>query len=699
LQGSVGSVTFVDAFGLVGQVLDGQIRVDRVVGEGGFSVVYQGLHTGLGERVAIKCLKLPPGVTDPSIAENFLQRFRDESRLYYRLSAGNLHIVRSISSGSTVAPLTGSLVPYMALEWLEGRSLAADFDQRRERGMRGRTPEEVLSLFEGAADGLTFAHAQGVIHRDLNPGNFFLSESREGVRMKVLDFGVAKIMNDHALALGPRAQTIGNLRVFAPAYGAPEQFDDRVGAVGPATDVYALALIMVEALLDRTPTSGDSVIDFANAARDLTRRPTPRTFGLDVGDEIEATLARALKVDPKERWPQMGDFWVAYRNAIRFGSLKRHARAQGNAPLGGTIPLTPSMATVVDPRPDEHGPSTQRISSESSDARRNQTLALPGAPSIPSPAPVIRAASPLNSTLAMPQRPSAVPSMPVPQVSPVSPHATSLAGGASPVAGLSLPPAHSSLAATPAGYTQRPSVPQGTLVPAEPRPSFPQRAADDQDPPVVPTSKGPMTIVLVVVAVLVVGALVGGAVMLLGGSKNKTNTVPSAQPSASAAASVMVVPSASPSVGASSGAASDATDAGMLTPLDLADATVEAPAPLLDAGPVATFVGTVPAATAAVPAPTSSVAPASNVFNAKNATLALDHQNAVLIVCKKGEVGGPGKADVSFAPSGAVTQVTVQPPYAGTKEGTCVATQLRQAKMAPFEGPGGSVNYAFTVPK
>jgi len=691
-------VTFVDPFGLVGQVLDGQIRVDRVVGEGGFSVVYQGLHTGLGERVAIKCLKLPAGVTDPSIAENFLQRFRDESRLYYRLSAGNLHIVRSISSGSTVAPLTGGLVPYMALEWLEGRSLAADFDQRRERGMRGRTPEEVLSLFEGAADGLTFAHAQGVIHRDLNPGNFFLSESREGVRMKVLDFGVAKIMNDHALALGPRAQTIGNLRVFAPAYGAPEQFDDRVGAVGPATDVYALALIMVEALLDRTPTSGDSVIDFANAARDLTRRPTPRTFGLDVGDEIEATLARALKVDPKDRWPQMGDFWVAYRNAIRFGSLKRHARAQANAPLGGTLPLTPSMATVVDPRvPDEHGPSTQRISSETTDARRNQTLALPGAPSMPSPAP---RKAPLNSTLAMPQRPSAVPSMPVPQVSPVSPHATSLAGGTSPVAGLSLPPTHNPPLATPAGYTQRPSVPQGTPVPAEPRASFAQSAADDQDAPVVPTSKGPMTIVLIAVAVLVIGALVGGAVMMFGGSKGKTKAVPSAQPSASAPSSAVVMPSASASdVPPASSTSTDPSDAGTLTPLDLADASVAAPAPLLDAGPAAVFVPQGPTPTAAVPTPSVSAAPAPNTFNAKNATLALDHQNSVLIVCKKGEVGGPGKADVSFAPSGAVTQVTVHPPYAGTKEGTCVATQLRQAKMAPFEGPGGSVAYTFTVPK
>ena len=87
-----------DPFGLVGQVLDGQFRVEKLVGEGGFSAVYRGHHLSLDAPVAIKCLKLPPSL-GPQLVESFVQRFRDESRILYRLSQGSLDIVRSIGAG------------------------------------------------------------------------------------------------------------------------------------------------------------------------------------------------------------------------------------------------------------------------------------------------------------------------------------------------------------------------------------------------------------------------------------------------------------------------------------------------------------------------------------------------------------------------------------------------------------------------
>src|ERR1700733_4003560 len=94
-----------DPFGLIGQV----------IGEGGFSIVYKGEHLGLGEPIAIKCLKLPRKL-DPKLADAFGKRFKDEGRLLYRLSQGSLYIVRSITSGTCIATSTGMLVPYMALE-------------------------------------------------------------------------------------------------------------------------------------------------------------------------------------------------------------------------------------------------------------------------------------------------------------------------------------------------------------------------------------------------------------------------------------------------------------------------------------------------------------------------------------------------------------------------------------------------------
>src|SRR3954453_11705418 len=195
---NVATVTSGDPFGLVGQVLDGQFRVDKFIGEGGFSIVYRGHHVGLDEPIAIKCLKLPAALGS-ALVESFIRRFRDESRLHYRLSQGNLSIARSIASGTTMAPATSALVPYMVLEWLEGRSMAQEFDVRRAQGKKGRPLEEVVRLLDPAAQAIASAHPQGVVHRDLNPCNLFLATTREGQAMKVLDFGVAKIVSDHGL--------------------------------------------------------------------------------------------------------------------------------------------------------------------------------------------------------------------------------------------------------------------------------------------------------------------------------------------------------------------------------------------------------------------------------------------------------------------------------------------------------------------
>jgi serine/threonine protein kinase len=342
-----------DPFGLIGQVLDGQFRVDRYVGEGGFSIVYRGQHLGLDEPIAVKCLKLP-GALGSALVESFVRRFRDESRLHYKLSQGNLHIVRSIASGTTMAPTTGALVPYMVLEWLDGRSLGADFDERRRQGLRGRTIEEVVRLLDAGVQAIAYAHAQGVVHRDLNPGNLFIASTREGAIMKVLDFGVAKIVNDHALALGPRAQTIGHVRIFSPAYGAPEQFDDRIGNVGPWTDVFALALIVLEALTDRTVREGESLGEFAVQALDESRVLSPQAVGARVGPGVDAVLTRALSRKPQDRPGDAGEFWGMLKHALAkdTGASRPDAsEARASLPSGGVFGDLPTRISSSAVRP------------------------------------------------------------------------------------------------------------------------------------------------------------------------------------------------------------------------------------------------------------------------------------------------------------------------------------------------------------
>ncbi len=319
----------MDPFGIVGQVLDSQFRVDKLVGEGGFSAVYRGHHLSLDEPIAIKCLKLPPSLS-PELVDEFAKRFRDESRILYRLSQGNLNIVRSIAAGTWTSKL-GFVVPFMTLEWMEGRSLANEFTIRRTVGQTGRPLSEVVKLFGSAADGLAYAHSQGVVHRDLNPGNFFLAASPQGTRMKVLDFGVAKILDDSTLNIA-RTQTVGQIRIFAPAYGAPEQFDDAIGKVSAATDVYAFALILLEALRDRSVNDGQHLGEFAQKALDPQKRPTPRSLGLTVTDEVELIFARATKLDPRERWQSARELWQALAIAASAASQERHAQAAKETP-------------------------------------------------------------------------------------------------------------------------------------------------------------------------------------------------------------------------------------------------------------------------------------------------------------------------------------------------------------------------------
>ncbi len=430
-------MTSSDPFGLVGQVLDGQFRVDAHVGEGGFSVVYRGTHVGLSEPIAVKCLKLPAALGS-ALVDSFVRRFRDESRLQYKLSQGNLHIVRSLGSGTTIAPATSALVPYTVLEWLEGKSLAQEFVDRREAGQHGRPLREVVALLDSAIDALAYAHAQGVVHRDLNPGNLYLARTSSGTKLKILDFGVAKVLADAAIAIGPTARTVGNVRMFAPAYGAPEQFDDRSGAIGPWTDVYAIALVVLEALGDRTVMEGDHIGQFATRALDPDHRPSPRALGLAVGDATEKVFVQALALDPSRRPRDAGEFWGMLKNAVQVDArssrppsaepfspvtLRMKERSGSSHPHGGTLrmersaPRSASELLAVTPLPSVVASQSSRAS-----AGPPAVAPLPGLspfPTVVTPLPALTPlAEPRSHALPAPPSSNAVAARSAPDGSP-----------------------------------------------------------------------------------------------------------------------------------------------------------------------------------------------------------------------------------------------------------------------------------------
>ena len=318
-----------DIFALTGSSIDGRFSVGSVLGEGGFAVVYEGHHVGLDAKVAIKCLKIPTKL-DENERKQFLDSFIAEGRLLHKLARSDRGIVDALDVGATTSP-NGKWVPYIVLEWLDGRSLEEDFTERRRKGIPGRSLGETIRLLDSAARGLATAHRQGVAHRDVKPANVFMIRGDGEVRTKVLDFGIAKVKADSPDVMRAFEMTGTSLQAFTPRYGAPEQFDRNHGATGPWTDVFALALIVVECVAGKSAMDGDPSQLYVTASN-RARRPTLRTMQCDEGDAVEAILQRALAVDVNQRTSDVGTFWNELTTAVMTGDTEFSRAMPGKAP-------------------------------------------------------------------------------------------------------------------------------------------------------------------------------------------------------------------------------------------------------------------------------------------------------------------------------------------------------------------------------
>jgi ABC-type branched-subunit amino acid transport system substrate-binding protein/tRNA A-37 threonylcarbamoyl transferase component Bud32 len=285
-----------DPFGLVGTLLERKYRVDRVVAEGGFGVVYQGLHIGLDVKVAVKVLRPEHGI-DPGGWADAMARFLLEAKAIARVRHPS--VVDVLDAGvASIAQVPGG-VPWMVLEWIEGETLQAHLAKRRGQG--GRSPEETLRFLRPVLEAIARAHEVSITHRDLKPSNIMVTPRTDGgVDLRVLDFGIAKLMGDdeRGIASG-QTNTDTDRHVFSIACAAPEQVSRT--RTGPWTDVYALALLVTEVLTDQPGYPENDHTARLSAVFDATR-PTPKKSGVDVG-AWEEVLAKALSVRPADRQP------------------------------------------------------------------------------------------------------------------------------------------------------------------------------------------------------------------------------------------------------------------------------------------------------------------------------------------------------------------------------------------------------------
>jgi serine/threonine protein kinase len=324
-----------DAFGLVGSTLAGHLQIQSVVGAGGFGTVYRAYHNRLASPVAVKCLRVPDFLDAPG-RDRFVQKFIGEGRLMYELSRADAGIVKALEVDVFSLP-SGLQVPYLVLEWVDGESLEALLESNLRAGRRA-TLEEVIERLDPVARAIGAAHDGNVAHRDIKPSNIMITQVMGRQTAKILDFGIAKIVQETGGSALTTRDAGESSFGFTPCYAAPEQWVARFGATGPWTDVFAFALVCVEYLTGQMALPGDSMPHWMGACMDVAQRPTPRARELDLGDAVEAVFAKALAVNPQDRYRHVQAFW----NELKAASTARTSRAS----LSEGAAVSPHAATA-----------------------------------------------------------------------------------------------------------------------------------------------------------------------------------------------------------------------------------------------------------------------------------------------------------------------------------------------------------------
>ncbi|MCP4867609.1 MAG: serine/threonine protein kinase [Proteobacteria bacterium] len=258
-----------------GSLIDGRYTVEEEIGAGGMARMFRAIDTELGEEVALKLfLQL-------AREGSGLDRFRREMKLSRKLLHPN--IVRVLEFGVW----TGAR--YLTMELLKGADLEGFMASKPDK----RVPlGEGLQLMMQACDGLAAAHAVGVIHRDIKPGNLFVID--EGSRLKVMDFGIAKVIGSSSLS-------ITGVRVGTPRYMSPEQIGGGGATVGPPADLYALGGVMYEMFAGSPPFLDTELMPLL--LNQMAEMPDPpRKRNPDIPPSVDEVIMKLLAKDPADRF-------------------------------------------------------------------------------------------------------------------------------------------------------------------------------------------------------------------------------------------------------------------------------------------------------------------------------------------------------------------------------------------------------------
>ena len=334
-------------------MIAGKYRVERVLGEGGMGVVYEAEHVALRERVAIKLLHKKRSA-DAEIS----RRFVSEARTAVKIKSDA--VARVLDVGTTEDGM-----PFIVMEKLDGEDLGALIDRAG-----ALTVDQAVDFLLQACEAVAAAHAVGIIHRDLKPSNLFIAEDSAGeLHVKVLDFGISKVFEEDAPD-SQRAVTTTSTVLGSPGYMSPEQMRASRD-VDARSDVWALGMILWESIAGMPMFAGKTYPEICSKVLGGHFLPLA-AIGVTVSEELEAVIAKALSLEPKDRFASVAEFAAAIApfgpqgsTTARLSRISNLARAPSDRqrrtpsirPPVELSPTVPALPTTGDaPRSATEGP-------------------------------------------------------------------------------------------------------------------------------------------------------------------------------------------------------------------------------------------------------------------------------------------------------------------------------------------------------